>query len=98
MYNDEVVEEKNNSTGIIHGDVEEVTSFKYPFDICLYIDQLSRVSEGEQHKLIDKIWHEVDKFSFPKKVCGNRKESTCQKSGSIFKMMTIASGYAILQH
>ena len=47
MYNDEVVEEKNNSTGIIHGDVEEVTSIKYPFDICLYIDKLSSVSEGE---------------------------------------------------
>ena len=79
MYNDEVVEEKNNSTGIIHGYVEEVTSIKYPFDICLYIDMLSRVSEGEQHKLIDKIWHEIDNFSFPKKVCGNRKESSCQK-------------------
>ena len=79
MYNDEVVEEKNNSTGIIHGDVEEVTSSKYPYDICLYIDKLSRASEGEQHKLVDKIWHEVDNFSFPKKVCGNRKESSCQK-------------------
>ena len=82
MCNDKVVEEKNNSTGIIHGDVEEVTSIKYPFDICLYIDKLSRVSEGEQHKLIDNIWHEVDNFSFPKKVCGNRKESSCQKKWS----------------
>ena len=76
MYNDEVVEEKNNSTGIIHG---EVTSIKYPFNICLYIDKLNTVSEDEKHKLIDKIWHEVDNFSFPKKVCGNRKESSCQK-------------------
>ena len=77
IYNGEVVEEKNN--------VEEVTSIKYPFDICLYIDKLSRVSEGEQHKLIDNIWHEVDNFSFPKKVCGMGKNHLAKKSGSIFK-------------